>query len=144
MRNNSPTSFQETKRRGVGLIHTACIVTLFSLIITLLATSVKADETAESRARAMYHDLRCMVCGGQSLAESNAELAVGMRRMILERLETGESEAQIKSYLTQRYGDEILMQPPVRQGTLFIWLMPFLLLIGGLLMMLRMRGKRHG
>lgn len=118
--------------------------TLLILCISLLLPHIAFAVDAESRARALYHELRCMVCGGQSLAESNAELAVGMRQMIMEKLEAGQTEEEIKAYLTDRYGDEILMRPPLRVGTAFIWFLPLFLILSGAVIIWRFKkGPRH-
>ncbi|GIW27207.1 MAG: hypothetical protein KatS3mg070_0570 [Meiothermus sp.] len=70
--------------------------------------------------------LRCPVCQGESAAESNAGIAVEMRRIIAEQLAQGKSEAEIRAFFVQRYGDWILYEPPVRGLTLWVWLSPLL------------------
>ncbi|MER3555261.1 MAG: cytochrome C biogenesis protein CcmH [Meiothermus sp.] len=74
-------------------------------------------------------ELRCPVCQGESAAESNADISVEMRRIIAEQLSQGKSEAQIKAYFVQRYGDWILYNPPRRGATLWVWLSPVIGLI---------------
>lgn len=116
---------------------------LFLCLLGMLLPAFSDASDVETRARALYHDLRCMVCGGQSLAESNAELAIGMRQMILEKLESGSTEEEIKAYLTERYGDEILMQPPLRTGTAFIWFLPLILILPGIWIIWRTKKRAH-
>ena len=91
-----------------------------------------ADAALEARAKALQKELRCLVCQGQSIDESNAPLATDLRRLIRQQIESGESDEQIKDFLVARYGVFVLMQPPVRTDTYFLWFVPaFLLLIGG-------------
>lgn len=91
-----------------------------------------ADPLAEARARAIMADIRCLVCQNQSIEDSNAELAGDLRRIIRERVALGEDDAAVKSWLVTRYGDWILMETPVNARTLWIWLLPgVLLLVGG-------------
>ncbi len=85
----------------------------------------------EARFHALTKEFRCVVCGGQSLAESDAQLARNMRGLIQEQIDSGASDEQIKQYLTSRYGDSILMEPPAEGSNLLIWLAPLLLLAGG-------------
>ena len=83
------------------------------------------------RARSLQKELRCLVCQGESLDESNAELARDLRRIIRERIAAGESDQAIKDFLVARYGDFVLMRPPVKPGTYFLWFGPVLLLLVG-------------
>ena len=89
------------------------------------------DPEMEARARHLYRELRCVVCQSQSIDESNAPLAADMRGVVRERLLAGDSNAQVKEWLQARYGDYVLMMPPVQANTLALWLMPFLVLFGG-------------
>jgi cytochrome c-type biogenesis protein CcmH len=97
----------------------------------LPAPDALADPVQEARARALQKELRCLVCQGESLDESNASLAVDLRRLIRERIKAGQSNAQIKDFLVSRYGDFILMNPPFEQRTYALWLTPFGVLILG-------------
>jgi cytochrome c-type biogenesis protein CcmH len=91
-----------------------------------------ADPALEARAKALQKELRCLVCQGQSIDESNAELATDLKRLIREQIQSGQSEEQIKDFLVARYGIFVLMQPPVRNDTYFLWFVPLgLLLVGG-------------
>ena len=110
------------------------------LISPLLATVVQAatgpdrlaDPKLEARAVALQKELRCVVCQGESLDESAAPLAEDLRRLIRARLENGESDAQIENYLVARYGDFILMRPPLEPGTYLLWFGPLIAVtIGG-------------
>lgn len=85
------------------------------------------DPELESRARVISKDIRCMVCQNQSIDDSNAELAQDLRVIVRERLLAGDSNEEVKRFLVDRYGDYVLMTPPVRMGTLLLWIGPFLL-----------------
>ncbi len=91
-----------------------------------------ADPGLEARAEALQKQLRCVVCQGESLDESNAPLAADLRHLIRVQLEKGWSDAQITNYLVARYGAFILMRPPFDPETYLLWLGPLItLLIGG-------------
>lgn len=89
------------------------------------------DATLEERARGLYRDLRCVVCQSQSIDESNAPLAADMRAIVRERLLAGDSDAEVRAWLQTRYGDYVLMSPPVQGNTILLWLFPVLALGGG-------------
>ena len=95
-----------------------------------------ADPVLEGRARALSSELRCLVCQNQSIDDSGAPLAKDLRLLVRERLTAGDSDAQVRSYLVDRYGDFILLKPPLRLGTLLLWGAPLLVLLGGGLAML--------
>jgi len=91
-----------------------------------------ADPALEARAVALQKQLRCLVCQGQSLDESNAPLAADLRRLIRARIAAGDSDEQVEHYLVARYGDFILMKPPLEPLTYLLWFGPLgVLLIGG-------------
>jgi cytochrome c-type biogenesis protein CcmH len=104
------------------------------LVVTLPAQALPApdslsDPVQEARARNLQKELRCLVCQGESLDESNASLAVDLRRLIRARIKAGDSDEAIKNFLVSRYGDFILMQPPFETNTYALWLTPFAVLI---------------
>lgn len=91
------------------------------------------DPAQEARAVDLQKQLRCLVCQGESLDESNAPLARDLRHLIRERIAAGENDTDVKRYLVRRYGDFILMKPPVNAGTYVLWFAPVaLVLLGGL------------
>lgn len=96
------------------------------------AAPAAADPALEARMQALASELRCLVCQNQTLADSNAPLAVDLREEIREQMKRGATDAQITDYLVQRYGDFVLYRPPLKLTTLLLWLGPALLLIGGL------------
>lgn len=110
------------------------------LLGLLLAAPAGAQEDAplpdaaqEAEARAVMREVRCLVCEGQSIADSGAEMAADLRALVRERIAQGETPPQIKDYLRSRYGDGILLRPPVNALTGVLWAMPVLLLGAGAL-----------
>jgi cytochrome c-type biogenesis protein CcmH len=89
-----------------------------------------ADPAMEARARALQRQLRCLVCQGESIDESGASLAADLRQLVRRQMAEGKSDAQIKQYLVARYGDFILMKPPLQADTYALWLAPFVVLLG--------------
>jgi len=101
-----------------------------------------ANPALEQRARALSKQLRCLVCQNQSIDDSNAELADDLRRLVRERLKAGDSDQQIIDFLTARYGDFVLLKPPVEPATWGLWFGPAALLVvgaGGIVLHLRRR-----
>jgi cytochrome c-type biogenesis protein CcmH len=89
-----------------------------------------SDPATEARARDLQRQLRCLVCQGESIDESQAPLAAELRQVVRQQIADGRSDQQIENYLTARYGNFILMRPPVEADTYFLWAAPFLVLIG--------------
>jgi cytochrome c-type biogenesis protein CcmH len=105
------------------------------------------DAAAADRAVALAAQLRCLVCQNQSIAESNAELAVDLRRQIDEQIAAGRTDREILDFMTARYGDFVLYRPPFKASTALLWLGPALLLaigIGVLARTLRNRAAAGG
>jgi len=101
-----------------------------------------ADPSLEARARDLSADLRCLVCQNQSIDDSHAPLAKDLRLLVRERLAAGDSDDQVRTYLVQRYGDFVLLKPPLRIGTLLLWGAPLMVLLAagfGLLLASRRR-----
>jgi cytochrome c-type biogenesis protein CcmH len=100
-----------------------------------------ADDNAggalTARVQAFAQQIRCLVCQNETLAESQAELAVDLRREIREQMAAGRSDAQIVAFLTERYGDFVLYRPPLKRSTYLLWFGPFVLLGGGLIALRR-------
>jgi cytochrome c-type biogenesis protein CcmH len=104
-----------------------------------------ADQAMEHRARGLYTRLRCVVCQSQSIDESNASLAQDMRIVVRDRLRAGDSDAEILDYMQARYGDYVLMLPPLQSNTLVLWGLPFfMLLAGGGLIFVYVRRQARG
>jgi cytochrome c-type biogenesis protein CcmH len=101
------------------------------------------DPRQEAAAKALMEELRCLVCQGQSIADSDAELAGDMRALVRQRIAAGEKPEAVRAWLTERYGDWVSYRPPVEPLTWPLWIMPVLLLgVGALL--LRKRIRRRG
>jgi cytochrome c-type biogenesis protein CcmH len=90
-----------------------------------------ADPKLEARAVALQRQFRCLVCQSQSLDESNALLAADLRKLIRARIAEGQSDQQITDYLVSRYGNIILMKPPLESDTYLLWFGPLLILLTG-------------
>lgn len=124
----------------------ALLLILLLPLLTWAAAPVYPFETPQQEARflELSEQLRCLVCQGQSISDSNSDLAEDLRaevhRMILE----GKSDAEIIDFMVSRYGDFVLFKPPLRPSTYFLWFGPFVLLILGLLVLLRMVRQRRG
>jgi len=101
------------------------------------------DPVANKRAVALSEELRCLVCQNQSIAESNAELAVDLRRQIREQIAAGRDDKQIVDYMVERYGDFVLYRPPLKASTIVLWLGPPLLFLIGLVLLLRYLRQRR-
>lgn len=90
-----------------------------------------ADPALEARARALSLELRCQVCQNQSIDDSNAPLAADLRRLVRERLVAGDSDAGVLDYVVRRYGDYVLLRPPMREDTALLWFGPLAILLLG-------------
>lgn len=101
------------------------------------------NETQEQRFRDLSSELRCLVCQNQSLADSNAGLAQDLRSELYQQVLTGNSNYQIISFMTERYGDFILYKPRFATKTLFLWLTPILLFIVGIFCLIRFSKFRN-
>lgn len=104
-----------------------------SLSFIYPSAAVQPDEILsnpqlEQRARALSGKLRCLVCRNESIDDSNAALARDLRLLVRERLQAGETDAQILNFMVTRYGDYILLQPPFSGKTLILWLFPLFIL----------------
>lgn len=91
-----------------------------------------SDAKQEAQFSHLTQELRCMVCSHQSLAESNAPFAMDMKNLIAEKIRHGESDKDITNFLSERYGDMILFNPPLKYVTLALWLGPLIFLVLGL------------
>jgi cytochrome c-type biogenesis protein CcmH len=102
-----------------------------------------SDPALEARAREISKELRCLVCQNQSIDDSSADLARDLRLIVRQRLTAGDSDAQVLQYVTDRYGDFVLLRPPVRPATLLLWLAPPLLLAAGVVLSLAYLRRRR-
>ena len=102
------------------------------LLLCLPLLAHGAEPALEKRAQAIEEQLRCLVCQNQTIADSNAGLAVDLRRQVREQLAQGRSEPEVLDFMVQRYGDFVLYRPPVKKTTWLLWFGPFALLAGAL------------
>jgi cytochrome c-type biogenesis protein CcmH len=107
------------------------------LAALLFSGAACGDEALEKRVAALSAELRCLVCQNQTIADSNADLAVDLRRQIREQLSGGKSERDVIDFMVQRYGDFVLYRPPLKASTVLLWCGPFLLLAFGLVLLVR-------
>ena len=115
----------------------------FALILFCGLAVAQDDPALEKRVRDLSSELRCLVCQNQTLADSNAPLAVDLRNQVREQLKGGKSERDVIDFLVARYGDFVLYRPPLQANTVLLWLGPFLLLVAGLaLLVWRLRRRR--
>ena len=119
---------------------------LLLYISLLLTTSFGAlaqitDAEIEARAKEVGRSLRCVVCQNQTIDDSDAPLAIDMRKLVRTRLKEGDSNAEVIDYMQERYGDYVLLKPPVQANTYILWFLPFLLLIGALAWFIRASTK---
>lgn len=116
---------------------------LLSLMLALLTVSlqakdaptVAADPALEKRVMELSNELRCLVCQNQTIADSHAELAIDLKNQVRAKLAEGMSDKDVIAFMVQRYGDFVLYRPPVKGSTWLLWFGPFLLLIGGIVVL---------
>ncbi len=111
------------------------IALVFALLLPLAVQAIDAlpftDRAEELRFQNLSRQLRCLVCQNESLADSSAELARDLREEVFAQMRQGKSDDEIKHYLTARYSDFVLYDPPLRGGTLLLWFGPLLVLLIG-------------
>jgi cytochrome c-type biogenesis protein CcmH len=132
---------------GTRIFLTALVA--LAAVLPLVASAADAvpteqDPVAAARAVRLSEKLRCLVCQNQSIAESNAELALDLRRQIREQIAAGKSDGQIADYMVARYGDFVLYQPPVKATTMLLWGGPALLVLLGFVVLVRTMRARRG
>ena len=123
------------------------LLTLAALLLPAFAKDAEplnSDPALEKRVMALAVELRCLVCQNQTIADSHAELAVDLRNQIRTMIQQGQSDDQIRRYMTDRYGDFVLYKPPFKSSTALLWVGPPLLLaaaLSALFLMLRRRQR---
>ena len=126
------------------------IFTFFMQFFLNSAYTVEPDEALQNqkqelRARNISKNIRCMVCQNQSIDESSASLAKDLRILIRNKIKEGNSNEEIYKFLTDRYGDFILLKPPIKLSTLALWFLPFVFFIVGVFVVFwnNKKSKRH-
>ena len=102
------------------------------------------DPRQEAQAKALMEELRCLVCQGQSIADSDAELAGDMRALVRQRIASGEKPEQVRAWLIRRYGNWVSYRPPVEPVTWPLWLAPIALLLAGAWLLRKRLVRRRG
>lgn len=125
------------------------IFIVFTLVLSLASTGyagveVKEFETAqhEERYKKLVEELRCLVCQNQNLADSNASLAVDLRKQVYKMINEGQSDKEILDFMVARYGDFVLYRPPFKTSTVFLWIGPFIIFAIGLFVLMRFIRQR--
>lgn len=129
------------KRFVLGLF---CALLISSPVAAVLPEEQLADPALEARARQISQELRCVVCQNQSIDDSDAPLAADLRAIVRERLTAGDTDEEVMAYIVARYGNFVLLKPPLDMQTILLWSAPLLVLIPGglgLVLYLRRRGR---
>ena len=117
----------------------------FMLLMMMIGIPVLAsgqETDLDKRVNELAVELRCLVCQNQTLADSNAPLAVDLRNQIREQLKAGKSEQDVVDFMVARYGDFVLYRPPLKATTVALWAGPFAILVFGAWLLIR-RIRRH-
>ncbi|TKD50962.1 cytochrome c-type biogenesis protein [Sphingomonas baiyangensis] len=109
-----------------------------------LAWKQLPDPAREAEARALMEELRCLVCQGQSIADSDAEMAGDMRALVRERIAAGEDAGTVRAWLIERYGDYVSYDPPISSASAPLWIAPLVLLLVGAVIAARSFRRRRG
>ena len=107
------------------------------------AEVARPDATVEARLKHLAEELRCLVCQNQTIADSNAPLALDLRNQIRQQIAAGRSDEQIRAYMVERYGEFVLYRPPFTATTALLWLGPALLIVIGAVVFVRVIRKRR-
>ena len=108
------------------------LLSFFLIIIshlTLASEIISKTSLITNKTREIAQNIKCLVCQNQSIDESNSELAKDLKNLIKEKLESGLNEDQVYNFLSERYGDSILLKPPLNTNTILLWFLPFIILI---------------
>ena len=117
--------------REFKIIITIFLLFLFSNQLSAFAKSLNNEIDVNNRIREISQNVRCLVCQNQSIDESNSELAKDLKILIKEKLILGDSDEEIYGFLKERYGDYILLKPPLNLNTVILWFLPFIVLMFG-------------
>jgi cytochrome c-type biogenesis protein CcmH len=122
----------------------ALVIIALTALFYIAFSAHAADDPLADRMHTLTQDLRCLVCQNESLADSHAPLALDLKREIRTLMEGGQSDAQIRDFLLQRYGDFVNYKPPLRASTGLLWAGPLLLLLAGGWLLWRTVKRRVG
>lgn len=124
---------------------TIIVILLFSNPSYALNIENKLENPAlEQRAQILFHNIRCMVCAGESIADSRVDLAKDLRAIVREKIKDNYTNNQILDYIALRYGDTVLMQPPLKPATYLLWYGPVIILLAGFIgIFVILKSKKH-
>ena len=120
---------------------------VFSLFFITAQNNINIKENNVSsnyvinKTREIGQNIRCLVCQNQSIDESGSQIAQDLRILIKEKINTGSTDKEIYDYLSDRYGDYILLNPPLKTNTILLWFLPFIILILGLFLVMKILKK---
>ena len=120
---------------------------VFSLFLITAQNNINIKENNVSsnyvinKTREIGQNIRCLVCQNQSIDDSSSQIAQDLRILIKEKIETGSTDKEIYEYLSERYGDYILLNPPLKTNTILLWFLPFIILILGLFLVMKILKK---
>ena len=124
---------------------------LFAVVAAVLCMAAASDPSErlpdpaqEARARELFKEVRCLVCQNESIDDSNAELAADLRRIVREEVAAGRSDAEIRDFLTDRYGEYVLLKPVFSWGNAVLWFAPLLIAVAGIAMLIGRTRNRGG
>jgi len=130
--------------KALRVVLGSCLLAACLSLSAKEAAPEAADPALEARMVKITSELRCLVCQNQTIADSNASLAVDLRREARALIQQGKSDAEVVDYMTARYGDFVLYRPPLRATTMLLWFGPALMLVAGaavLVIVLRRRSR---
>ena len=123
--------------REFKIIITIFLLFFFNNQLSAFAKSLNNEIDVNNRIREISQNVRCLVCQNQSIDESNSELAKDLKILIKEKLILGDSDEEIYGFLKERYGDYILLKPPLNLNTIILWFLPFIVLMFGSIMIFK-------
>ena len=119
-------------KRG-GLVLIAALASALCLAAASDPAERLSDPAQEARARALFKEVRCMVCQNESIEDSEADLAVDLRRLVRERVAAGDDDAAVRRWLVERYGEFVMLRPAFSIANLVLWLAPLAAVMAGVL-----------
>ena len=153
LRVGAPSRSRRAGRRSGGVApmrrlgSVDCCLSMWAIFASVSASlavqpgEMLSDPALEKRARNISSELRCLVCQNESIDDSDAPLAADLRRLVRERLEAHDSDAQVIDYIVARYGEFVLLRPRFELSTLLLWLTPLLVLLAGIVLVARSSGR---
>ena len=120
------------KKTFIIIIYISLIQFFLNISISVEPDEILKNQKQELRARKISKNIRCLVCQNQSIDESNAPLAKDLRILIRNKIENGKKDEEIYKFLTDRYGDFILLDPPLKSSTIALWFLPIIFFVAGI------------